>query len=132
MIKNWCCVQPQLYDCDPPTIHHASLSCKLSRAVKLKRFILKIRFLQTAAFFLFKMAWKSSLITFYLLSAVKIVDFLLFPLCHIIYGFCFYPATATFLAKCVHNLVPRLSFLPPPVQLGNEVGVYLGVCLGYL
>ena len=40
MLKNWRFVQPWLYDCDPPTIHHASLSCKLSSAVKLKSFIL--------------------------------------------------------------------------------------------
>ena len=31
-------------------IHHASLSCKLSRAVKFKSFILKTRFLQTVGF----------------------------------------------------------------------------------
>ena len=36
MIKNWRFVQPRLYDFDPPTIHHASLSCKLSRAVKFE------------------------------------------------------------------------------------------------
>ena len=34
MIKNWCFVQPRLYNCGPPAIHHASLSCKLLRAVK--------------------------------------------------------------------------------------------------
>ena len=39
-----------LYGRDPPTIPHASLSCKLSRAEKFKSFILKIRFLQTEAF----------------------------------------------------------------------------------
>ena len=54
MIKNWRFVQPRLYDCDPPTIHHASLSCKLSRGVKFKSFIQKIRFLQTAAFLFVK------------------------------------------------------------------------------
>ena len=68
MIKNWRFVQP-------PTIHHASPSCKLTGAVKFKSFILKIPFLQTAAFLLFKLAWKSSLIKSYLLSAGKIVDF---------------------------------------------------------
>ena len=64
-------MQPRLYDCDLPTIHHASLSCKLLRAVNLKSFILKIRQLS----FLFKLAWKSSLIGFYLLSAGKFVNF---------------------------------------------------------
>ena len=52
MIKNWRCVQRRLCDCDPPTIHHASLNCKLSRSVKFKSFILKILFLQTLDFLL--------------------------------------------------------------------------------
>ena len=45
-------MQPRLHDCDPPTIHHASQSCKLSRAMKFKSFIPKVKiwFLQTAAF----------------------------------------------------------------------------------
>ena len=34
-------MQRRLCDCDPPTIHHASLNCKLSHAVKFKIFILK-------------------------------------------------------------------------------------------
>ena len=37
-------------DCNLPTIHHASLNCKISGAVKFKSFILKIKFLQTLAF----------------------------------------------------------------------------------
>ena len=44
-------MQRRLCDCDPPTIHHALLYCKLSRAVKFKSFILKIQFLQTVAFY---------------------------------------------------------------------------------
>ena len=44
-------MQQQLWDCDPPSIHHTSpLNVKLSCAVKFKSFILKIRFLQTVAF----------------------------------------------------------------------------------
>ena len=39
-----------LMTCNLHTIHHTSLSCKLSCAVKFKSFILKIRFLQMAAF----------------------------------------------------------------------------------
>ena len=68
-------MQRRLCDCDPPTIHHALLHCKLSRAVKFKSFILKIRFLQTAAFLFVQLAWKSSLLKFYLLSAGKIANF---------------------------------------------------------
>ena len=63
--------------CDPPTIHCTSLSCKLSRAVKFKSFILKIQFFKRQLFFLFRLAWKSILIKFYLLFsllACKIAD----------------------------------------------------------
>ena len=50
----------------------SNLYFKLSRAVKFKSFIQKIWFL---LFYLFKLAWKSTLIKFYLFSAGKIVDF---------------------------------------------------------
>ena len=73
MMKNWRFVQSRLYD--PPTIHHASLSCKLPRAVKFKSIIQKIRFLQTAAFFCLNWLENQVLIKFYLLSAGKTADF---------------------------------------------------------
>ena len=65
MLKNWRFMQPGLYDCwdcDPPTIHHASLSCTLSRAVKFKILFYKYGFCKRQLFFLFQLAWKSSLI----------------------------------------------------------------------
>ena len=55
-------MQRRLCDCDPPTIHRASLNCKLSLAVKFKSFILKIRFLQTVSNFDYVLPF----LTFYL------------------------------------------------------------------
>ena len=60
--------------CDPPTIHHETLNCKLSRAVKFKSFNFKIRFLQKVAFTFVKTGLEIILIKFYLPLAGKIVD----------------------------------------------------------
>ena len=74
----------RLYDCDSPTIQHASLSCKLSRTVNSKFSLLlkkerKIRFVQTVAVLFFVVVYfENGLeIKFYLvllLLAGEIID----------------------------------------------------------